>query len=108
MRQMPGPVLVIKNYVTASVFYHATEVPRLARSLLALASNFRTHGGNLYELCDNASIALTLGIGYQQLMRCKRQLRDAGLLDYDGNFGDMTHIIRRWEKRTGEQWEFSI
>lgn len=108
MKQIPGPEIVIKTYVTASVFYCATEVPRNARQILILASNFRTHGANLYELCSNEDIELALGFSHGQFMRSKKQLRDAGLLDYDGNPGDYSKIIQRWEIRNRAKWPYQI
>jgi hypothetical protein len=107
-KQMPGPRLVVKTHIQAALFFYATEVPRIARALLNLASNFAAHDSNLYALCDNQTIADALGISLQQLLRSKRQLRDAKLLDYDGHIGDLTPIIERWEAAQNTKWEYRV
>jgi len=108
MKKVPRPTVNISSYCTISVFFRATEVGHIARHLLCLASSFRTHGANLYELCSNESIEQILCLSHGQFMRAKKQLRDAGLLDYDGNPGNYSHLIERWERVTGEKWELEI
>ena len=103
----PKPEVVLKNFVLAAPFFYAAKdgVGRPACTLLALASNFRLWGANLYRLFSNENLEKMLGLSHGQLMRAKRQLRDKGLLDYDGNPGDYTHLKKRWEERTGYEWE---
>lgn len=104
----PRPDIRIYNYSVAFIFFHAKEVPRQARHLLAFASNVRCHGGNLYKMMDSHSIAKELAMSYGVFMRSKKALKDAGLLFYDGTFGDLSHLKERWEQATGEKWEYEI
>ncbi len=108
MRKLPRPEVHIGTFVTAGPFYRATEVSRNARTLLALASNFKQHGANLYRLCTNESIEQVLGMPHGPYMRAKKALRDAKLVDYDGNVADLSHLVARWEAVIGEKWGYEI
>ena len=108
MKQIPKPTIYIGSFTTAAPFFQAKEVGMSARSILALASNLKLHGGNLYKLCSNETIEKLFGLSHGQFMRAKKQLRDAGLLDYDGKPGDYAHLIARWEQCTGGKWEYDL
>ena len=103
-----GPEIYIARFNTAAIYLQAKEVNFLARNVLAMAANFRHYGANLYKLCSNESIERMLCLSHGQFMRAKRQLRDAGLLDYDGNPGDYSHLVERWERVTGGKWEYEV
>ena len=107
-KQVPKPTIYIGSFTTAAPFLQAKEVGFTARCLLAMASNFRLNGANIYKICDNADVERILGISHGQFMRYKKQLRDAGLLDYEGNPGDYTHLKERWEQVTGETWRYDL
>ncbi len=106
--KVPKPEVYISSFTTAAPFYQAKEVSFTARCLLAMASNFRLRGANLYKLCSNESIERILSLSHGQFMRAKKQLKDAELLDYEGNPGDYSHLIERWEKCTGGQWRYEL
>ncbi len=106
--KLPRPEIAVRSFITAAPFYQAKEVCYAARGLLAFASNFRMNGANLYRLCCNEGIERMLGLSHGQYMRAKKQLQDAGLLDYDGNPGNYDHLIHRWEKISGEKWGFEL
>ena len=104
MKKPPKPEIRTTGIYIPGPFMHA-KVGDNGRFLLALASQFRAYGGNVYALCSNESLAAILCCSYQALMRAKRRLRTAGLLDEDGNPGDYAHLGESWEKRTGLKWE---
>ena len=108
MKQLQRPKIHIETYSIAMPFLQAKEVGSNARFLLALASNFRIHGSNLYRLCSNEAIEILLGLNHGQLMRSKKQLRDASLLNYDGTPGDYSGLIQRWENITDKKWEYDL
>ena len=47
-------------------------------------------------------------LSHSQFMRAKRELKEAGLVDYDGQIGDLTPLIREWEERTGEKMDCEL
>ena len=108
MKILPKPDIYVGAFIIAAPFYQAKEVTFAARSLLALASNCRLHGINLYKAMGNEAIEKVLGLNHGQFMRAKRELRNAGLLDYEGCPGDYQHLIERWEQVTGQKWEFEL
>lgn len=108
IRELPAPEIVIKRFATAGLFYSACDLPLAAKLLLTVVSNFAAHDSNLYKLADTRRLATMLGLTHSQLIRSKRQLRDAGLVDYNGGIGDLSKIIKRWETQTGETWEYRL
>ncbi len=108
LREPSRPEVHLASFAIAAVFFQAKEVSFPARGLLALASNFKVYGANLYKLCSNETIEKMLGLNHGPFMRIKKQLRDAGLLDYEGNPGDYTHLKERWERMTGETWRYEL
>ena len=108
VKLLPKPSIHIGSFAIAAPFYQAKEVTFAARSLLALASNCRTHGINLYKATSNEAIERILGLSHGQFMRAKKLLRDKNLLDYEGRPGSYQHLIDRWESCTGEKWEWEI
>jgi hypothetical protein len=79
-----------------------------AKTALSIISNFKVYGCNLYRLCTNQDIERMLGFNHSKWMRIKKQLRDAGLVDYDGNIGDLKTIIECWEDKNGQTWEYEL
>jgi len=106
-KRMPGPEIHLICFTTPEIFLQV-DVSVMARLILSVVSNFRTHGGNLYKLCSNQALERMFSMSHSQFMRAKRELRDAGLIDYDGNIGDLTPLIEQWEKRTGKVWEYEL
>lgn len=103
-----GPGIFISSYNTAVIYMQAKEVGYVARCVLALAANFRHYGANLYKLCNNEAIERMLCLSHGQFMRAKKQLKDAGLLDYTGSPGDYSHLVKRWERISGYEWEYEV
>ena len=108
LKQLPGPEITIKEWTQAAPFASYSGLPLAARILLTVASNFATHHGNLYKQCSNNTIENMLGFSHSLLMRCKRQLRDKGFLDYQGNLGNLQPIIDEWEKQHNRKWEYRL
>ena len=108
LKQLPAPEIIVKGWTQAAPFASYSGLPLAARVLLTVASNFATHYGNLYRQCSNATIENMLGFSHAQLMRSKRQLKDAGFLDYNGNLGDLQPIVTEWEQRNNQKWEYRL
>ena len=98
------PLIYLGNFTVALPFMQAKEVSSDARLLLAMASNFRLHGANLYKLVSNKTLAEWNGWSVQKLQRMKKQLNDAKLLTYDGSPGNYNHLIEQFERITGEKY----
>ena len=102
------PSITVRSWSIAAPFMLLEEIPTNARHLLALASNLRIHGINIYKAMANEEIAKTLCISHGVLMRAKKVLRDQELLFYDGAFGDLTFLKERWKRRHREEWGFDL
>jgi len=107
-KQVSRPTIYIGDFTVAMPFCQARKISGNAKMLLALASAFRLHGGNLYRLCDNTAIERMFGLSHGRFMRAKKQLRDAGLLDYEGKPGDYSELVERWEKINKAKWEYDL
>jgi hypothetical protein len=109
VKQMPKPQFNMVYWSTAAPIMMAREISISARTPLALISSFHAHGCNLYRLCSNGSIERMLSLNHGQWMRIKRQLRDADLVDYEGNYGNgWEKLIKRWEEYHHEKWSYPI
>ena len=87
----------------------AREITAAAKMPLALISSFHIFGSNLYRLCSNGSIERMLSLNHGQWMRIKKQIRDAKLVDYEGNYGDgWDKLIKRWEEYHCQKWSYPI
>ena len=106
-RQIPKPEIKIISFTVAAPFY-LIKIPRVARELLAFASNMRIHGCNVYKLMSNHEIARALNLSYGQFMRAKKILRDKKLLFYDGRAGDYSKVKEEWERSNNEKWEYDL
>jgi len=108
MKQIPKPEIKIISFTVAAPLYSIKEIPRVARELLAFASNMRIHGCNVYKLMSNHGIAKALNLSYGQFMRAKKILKDKKLLFYNGTPGDYTQIKESWERANNEKWEYDL
>lgn len=94
---MAGPIMMAK------------EITPAAKFPLSVISSFHMFGSNLYRLCSNGSIERMLSLKHGQWMRIKKQLKNARLVDYEGNYGDgWKPLIARWEEYNSQKWSYPI
>ena len=103
----PRPIVFVGGADVPAPFAGAS-INGHSKLLLSMASNFRIHGANLYKLVSNKDLAKSLGIKLGPFMRCKRELRDKDLLNYDCEPGDYTELVKRWERISGHKWIYPL